>query len=365
MWRGASARSGRRRYGHLSCCGTQNSTGRDGKAAEGAPVGPTVEMSGGVASLLLLFVVGVLGMVVLSVRALDQPPMEEGPESVSVADVVSDAGSTMRYAHNPFCLIDADGDAHPDPVVKGYPTGGSSQVLWLFSGVDGELLWRHPIGDDDTLHCVSEDWFSVQLPTFETQFFAAKAPRTGPSVRLSDEIQGSGGQGGCVAFQTRDRRTTTLELPSGAVSDCAAPTPVSRYENPAHWSHMDDSIHSRGTTSRCCSCAKRAHRWFGSRRWREPAGRPSCPTRPTPSTPPRSSDGVLVLLVVRLGDDEDRVFAVGIDVQTGDLLYETPMATGITGFHGWAGPAADRVMVIANGKLSSLDARTGEVLWSR
>jgi hypothetical protein len=185
-------------------------------------------------------------------------------------------------------------------------------------------------------------------------------------VRLPDTIRASSGDADCAAFQTADQQLTTLSLPAGAISDCAVPPVQGTYDSPTHWSHMDDSTSLSWDGATITLTRKTGTPLIGVRTSGAADWSVELPyVTNSFETPAFVVDGILVVIAERLGEEEDRVYVVGIDVKSGTLRYETPLVTGITGFHGWAGPAGDRALVIANGKLSSLQVETGEIVWSR
>ena len=354
--------------GTVTCryCGT---TARVPVEAHHATVDAADDASSRAVSSAVLAIAGlgavVLGLVGVASLAMtvtaEEAPIEEFAEAVARA--VSEPA--MRDAWKPFCLVDADGDEHLDVVVEGYARGGSDAFVWLYAGADGALLWHQRLEDGHALHCLSSTWFAVQSPVFDTQLYPSKAPRTGPRVRLSDEVLASAGDGDCVAFTTRDQRTTVLSMPDGTVSDCSAPTPTHANHNVHHWNRyavrrftsdgVDVVVSKKDGTPTIRVEATGATRWSVALPYVKSAF----------GTPLFLQKGTLVVLAERLGEQEDRVFAVGIDVLSGELLYEVAVPVGITGYHGWTQPAGERFVVIADHVLSVRDPRTGEAVWSR
>ncbi|AKT40708.1 PQQ-binding-like beta-propeller repeat protein [Chondromyces crocatus] len=310
-----------------------------------------------------------LGFAVLFFIQVEPPPDGTRPSRGALsARTPSRAlrGLALEVYRDDLCFVDANGDGTLDPVVWMSDGKDQSRVA-VVDGRTGEGIWASPAGKGrHVLGCADTDTILAGAGHASLRALDARTGAERWSVDLPGQPEALSVGEGCITVLSRGGVATGLQRATGAMIACpSAPTPDAfagprwdRTKNPRLVPVGELSLRLSAATEGAPKLTLEALK-AGTVVW----------TRPLDARAPGASPELMLVvaggIVIVAGSDgggAGRMRFVGIDVGSGNVLYERPA--------GWAGPhipamdASDgRLVVIAGGSLRAIDIPTGEEAW--
>jgi hypothetical protein len=274
-------------------------------------------------------------------------------------------GGEPTFIHSPVCLIDADRDGVLDVVgLSAFQQNGPAIVL---NGRTGAVMWS---GGDyafgSTLLCPDTHTFLIhESKSFSIVLRSADSLDRELSQRLSDEPKAWAFGAGCVAIETEDEQRHGVDLKTGAPVRCEA-APLQ-----ATWELQ--SAHLAQGRTRSWHAQRAGTHW---RVWTRNPGTPvlsaSATGRSTWSAelPYQSehpaqllTERTLVLLGFPIGRDAEEPHLLGLDAESGMLLYDRPLCSAHFYLASFTAVGRNVLIAVPATGVWLLDGADGHVLW--
>ncbi len=314
--------------------------------------------------------------VAIAVLAFDVNGAVQGVSGVGTpgagagSSVLPDVASADEWQSG-ACMLDGNGDDVLDFAGLRGPDEGAKAVV--VDGSTGESIFSAgSFSYGDEIFCPTEGWIGVaDDEAFRVDLFQITGSEAHVTHVLPDEPERWGTADGCVNFHSDDGRNTGIALPDGTVTECRV-RPRHRFRV---YPGMEDSItrsryvieedgvrytlheRQRGTEFLEISAHQRRQLWKITTRFLRAGGS-------TGALAMALAPGTLVAFGSERRDDE-ALFAIGLDAQTGIERWERRLPTG---------PAVSLRSVHFNGRfvvyselwndaLIALDPTTGQTAW--